>query len=391
MRLLFSKNKQMKNIILLLSLCMVSCVHVSENMRHEAKDMISFSNSNVENNESLFDVRYIKPATNDSCLLGAIGQIEMVSDSFLIILDINNYSLYAFSPDGKFLSTIGSKGDGPGEYIKPSSFFVDKLRNRIGIVDIGRQKVIYYRMKDFLFQSEKMLPFETNSCAVAEDGNILWNSIGYDSSDIGDNYFVLTDSTFQIIETAVEKQFKSGYGFGDSRNVYAFQGKTYAFSPYDSGVWEIGDGCVEKRFELDLDDHTAPPYSFLMEKSNGGQNPYFRALEESDYVSYYTIREFANYCSVLYIVNNERFVGFFDKRTKSSYLYTLELFGKMLKVGDMSYLASGFFNDYSVFPLNISNLLEMRSDGYSFSKDLDILLQNSSPEDNQILMCVRMR
>lgn len=51
----------MKNIILLLSLCMVSCVHVSENMWHEAKDMISFSNSNVENNESLFDVRYIKP------------------------------------------------------------------------------------------------------------------------------------------------------------------------------------------------------------------------------------------------------------------------------------------------------------------------------------------
>lgn len=94
---------------------------------------------------------------------------------------------------------------------------------------------------------------------------------------------------------------------------------------------------------------------------------------------------------MLYIVNNERFVGFFDKRTKSSYLYTLELFGKMLKVGDMSYLASGFLNDYSVFPLNISNLLEMRSDGYSFSKDLDILLQNSSPEDNQILMCVRMR
>ena len=77
-----------ENIILLFSLCMVSCVHVSENMRHEVKDMISFSNSNVENNESLFDVRYIKPATNDSCLLGAIGQIEMVSDSFLIILDI---------------------------------------------------------------------------------------------------------------------------------------------------------------------------------------------------------------------------------------------------------------------------------------------------------------
>lgn len=372
-------------------MCMVSCIHVSENIRNEAKDIISFSNSIVENNDSLFDVRYIKLETNDSCLLGTIGQIETVSDSFLIILDIRNFCLYAFSSEGKFLSSVGTKGDGPGEYIKPFSFFIDNLQNRIGVVDIGRQKVIYYQLKNFLFQSEKRLPFETNCCTVAEDGNILWNSIGYDSNNMGDNYFVLTDSAFQILGAAVEKQFKSGYGSGDSRNVYTFQGKTYAFSPFDLSVWEIGDGSVEKSIKLDLDNHIAPPYSFLMEKSNGGQNPYFRALEESDYVSYYTIREFVKYCSVLYIIGNERFVGFFDKRTKSSYLYTLEQFGKMLKVGEMNYLASGFLNDYSVFPLNISDLFEKKSDGFSFSKNLDILLQDASPEDNQILMCIRIR
>ncbi len=235
------------------------------------------------------------------------------------------------------------------------------------------------------------MPFQTNCCAVAENGNILWNNIGYDSNQMGDNYFVLTDSAFQILGTAVEKQFKSGYASGDSRNVYTFQGKTYAYSPFDLSVWEIGDSIMDKSIQLELDNHTAPPYSFLMEKSNGGQNPYFKALEESDYVSYYTIREFADYCSVLYIVNNERFAGFYDKRTQSSYLYTVEQLGKMFKVGEMNYLVSGSFDEYSVFPLETSSLLEKKSDGFSFNKDLDILLQDVSPEDNQILMCIRMR
>ena len=381
----------MRNIIFVLCMCMISCTHVSERIQNEAKDIISFSGSIAENNDSLFDVRYIKLETNASCLLGTIGQVETVSDSLLFILDIRNFCLYAFSQEGKYLASIGTKGDGPGEYIHPYSFFVDYLQNRIGVVDIGRQKVIYYRLKDFLFQSEKRLPFQTNCCAVAENGNILWNNIGYDSNQMGDNYFVLTDSAFQILGTAVEKQFKSGYASGDSRNVYTFQGKTYAYSPFDLSVWEIGDSIMDKSIQLELDNHTAPPYSFLMEKSNGGQNPYFKALEESDYVSYYTNREFADYCSVLYIVNNERFAGFYDKRTQSSYLYTVEQLGKMFKVGEMNYLVSGSFDEYSVFPLETSSLLEKKSDGFSFNKDLDILLQDVSPEDNQILMCIRMR
>ena len=69
-------------------------------------------------------------------------------------------------------------------------------------------------------------------------------------------------------------------------------------------------------------------------------------------------REFADYCSVLYIVNNERFAGFYDKRTQSSYFIYSGATGKMFKVGEMNYLVSGSFDEYSVFPLETSSLLE---------------------------------
>lgn len=122
------------------------------------------------------------------------------------------------------------------------------------------------------------MPFQTNCCAVAENGNILWNNIGYDSNQMGDNYFVLTDSAFQILGTAVEKQFKSGYASGDSRNVYTFQGKTYAYSPFDLSVWEIGDSIMDKSIQLSWT-IILLPYSFLMEKAMAGKILILRFLK----------------------------------------------------------------------------------------------------------------
>lgn len=379
----------MRNAFFIFCICMVACTSVHQ--YDEANTIISFSSDNPDRQDSLFDVRYIKLETNDNCLLKTMGQMGMVSDSLLLVLDIGNKLLYAFNQDGKYLCCIGAKGGGPGEYLIPTSFFIDKSRKSVGIIDIGRQKVIYYRMNNLLYQSETDLPFETTCCAVAENGNMLWNSTGYASGSIGDNYFVLTDKDFKVVQTAADKLFKSGYQMGDSRNVYALGGKTYAYSPFDLSLWEKGADSIKKVVRFDLDNHSAPPVSFLMEKSEGGSKPYFSELENSDYVSYYTIREFADYYCVLYIVNNERFIGFFDKMTGRSYLFTIKELQKYLDTGKMNYLLSGFLNEYSVFPLMVSDLLEEKSQGVFFHKKLESLLQNASPDDNPILMCVRLK
>lgn len=57
----------------------------------------------------------------------------------------------------------------------------------------------------------------------------------------------------------------------------------------------------------------------------------------------------------------------------------------------MDYLSSGFFHEYCVSPLNVSDLLELKRQGYSFQKELEDLLHDASNEDNQILMCIRLK
>lgn len=109
-------------------------------------------------------------------------------------------------------------------------------------------------------------PFETSCCTVSEEGYMLWNSTGYGSDRTGNAYFILTDSTGTILQTAVEKQFKSGYSLGDPRNVYTFQGKNYAYSPFNLSVWKIENDSIQKDVQFSLG-NPSPPYSFLMEKA----------------------------------------------------------------------------------------------------------------------------
>ena len=143
---------------------------------------------------------------------------------------------------------------------------------------------------------------------------------------------------------------------------------------------------MDKSIQLELDNHTAPPYYFLWKKAMAGKILILRLLK-SLIMSLIIQSGSLLIIAVCYILSIMKDLpASIDKRTQSSYLYTVEQLGKMFKVGEMNYLVSGSFDEYSVFPLETSSLLEKKSDGFSFNKDLDILLQDVSPEDNQILM-----
>ena len=60
-------------------------------------------------------VRFIPLETTDSVLLtGYIPQLVYHQDKLVVF---NNDKIYLFNPEGKFIRMIGSKGEGPEEYI----------------------------------------------------------------------------------------------------------------------------------------------------------------------------------------------------------------------------------------------------------------------------------
>ena len=82
-------------------------------------------------------IELIPLETREDCLLqGGINPNVVLKDSFIFMRGSDN--LYAFSTSGKFLNQIGSKGQGPGEYIYSSRFFLSTDKSVIYVEDLTK-------------------------------------------------------------------------------------------------------------------------------------------------------------------------------------------------------------------------------------------------------------
>ena len=74
------------------------------------------------------DVEFVQLEVTDESLLREIYGIK-VSDSHILIHDINQ--VYLFARDGKFLTRVGSQGQGPSEYLHVDKVMLDEKRQEI--------------------------------------------------------------------------------------------------------------------------------------------------------------------------------------------------------------------------------------------------------------------
>lgn len=114
----------------------------------------------------------------------AIGEMDSLDDAVIFfmptdisfdnqgniyILDSGNHRIQKFSPDGKYLTTIGQQGQGPGEFQYPQSLSLDS-EGYLYISDMGNRKIHVLKPGGGEFNTIQM-----NEQGV---GNIRWRSDG---------------------------------------------------------------------------------------------------------------------------------------------------------------------------------------------------------------------
>ena len=63
------------------------------------------------------DAKYIPLETPEGCLIGSVDQLAMTDDAiFILESDQEHGGMYVFDKDGRFVTRIGNRGRGPGEY-----------------------------------------------------------------------------------------------------------------------------------------------------------------------------------------------------------------------------------------------------------------------------------
>ena len=87
-------------------------------------------------------VEYIPLETNENCIVGDIFSLFDVSKNYIAVDVTQTREVFLFDRTGRFVSKIGSRGQGPGEYRSPREVFIDESKKCVYLKDV-RQILMY--------------------------------------------------------------------------------------------------------------------------------------------------------------------------------------------------------------------------------------------------------
>ena len=139
-------------VICLISLLMISCAREQTAEKPEWTGEVEFKNGiKIVKNPSeplygkitleLEEDLSIGREDDDNYLFYDPRNISVDDQRNIYILERGNHRIQKFDKNGQFLQTIGKKGQGPGEFERPYSLFLDK-NNNIYVSD--RRKIHFF-------------------------------------------------------------------------------------------------------------------------------------------------------------------------------------------------------------------------------------------------------
>lgn len=102
-----------------------------------------------------------------------IGKIDRIlyQDGKYFIVDGLTNQVMVFKEDGKYYSTIGIIGNGPGEYIQITDVALDKFDGMVKIMDGMQGKIVSYDVEGRFMKETKLTvsSFPLHFCQVGKD------------------------------------------------------------------------------------------------------------------------------------------------------------------------------------------------------------------------------
>jgi len=132
-------------IILFAQACSEHCQNVIQiDPKQTLRGMLSLS-------DIVESIEYIPLETHTNCLIGIIrnNQDIIVSNNYILVYCSSTRLCHLFSRTGKFLTKIGNRGNGPGEYLNVSLFSIDEKKQQIILSkNTGRDagQLMYYNL-----------------------------------------------------------------------------------------------------------------------------------------------------------------------------------------------------------------------------------------------------
>ena len=236
-----------KNIHITL-LCMLltclSCQQATKRKTDFSPDLLNEAVDTLKYTTFVDSIQYIPLESNDTCLIGDIGDI-ILTDNYIFILDNIKQIIWIYNHEGKYLNLISRKGNGPEEYTHIGQFEYDKQNNQIAILDWNKY-ILYYDLKGEFIRKIKL-------DISAADFKILPQKDGYIISNAGDSKpeagIFLTDANGKIIKNLVKRNPKQLITYNDDMDLLSYRDTITFISPnFENNIYHFYNNQLELKY-----------------------------------------------------------------------------------------------------------------------------------------------
>ncbi len=220
-------------------------------------------------------------------LFSNIAKVLVRNQKIFILDGGSTHLIYVFDISGKFIRTIGTIGQGPGEYIDARDFTVKG--DYLYVCNDRARKIMTYSISDGSFISEMKIPFVPRAFSLLNNGNIL---LVLPKDQNGGQIAVVNDKG-EVVSAGLDfedddKDGRTRYNLLQEHIGHKFL--TYN-KPEKSAIYLISqeDGSVLKRFQLPFPEEdiyiSSTPIvhdGYIMGNYNHDDEKYFYSIKGFD-------------------------------------------------------------------------------------------------------------
>lgn len=371
----------MKYLFSFLCLCCVLSVSAQKPVVINLAKAISESPKEIMLNELASDIRYVPLETTDDCLMNNEFYIMQYTGE-----DIITSGIFHFDKNGKFLNKIGSKGQGPEEYLQDLFAFGD-WKNKLLYVQ-NWTTLTCYGFDGTFVRSIPTPQLNMGAAGLFDENHILYSNDIYYADKANPIQLYMVDSqngkTVSKWRGHLEENKKYGMILTSRDFMYNYDNSLFYKPALENVIFKI----------------LSPKKRQLVYKFDCSGKDIDVSADEVDpkkrfqFLSVYWAKETAQYLFVNYGMKNISRLGIYDKEKKTFTNVTIK---DNLAGGYDIHPAWTSDDNHLLMVYYVGGLLQDKEKRYSTGllperkKELDELLKNIKEDDNPVVILVTLK
>lgn len=355
---------------------------------HPVAEVVDFGNVQTYKSSELISVERLLPLeTSDASLLGSIDQLEVWEDRIYLLDTYKTNAVLMFSAtDGKFIRKIAGTGNGPGEFLSPHSFWIDRSDGSLYVLDRMMSKLLKYDGEDLRYEAEIKLPgLAPSAFCVPAAGDYLYYFPLRQKDLFGGKQYVKADAKGKDVSTYYDAPASGRILHGNPAPFYGYEGKLRVCPYFSNRVYEWVNDSLEVCWEMKWGDSNLPEAA-LFEKPEGS-GEVMREILTNDYIRLLYVYENQATLAVKYYIQRDFYLSAQHKSSGRVFNTKAAAVQDDLGLGGVFPLPVGTDGDRLVGSLSRLDLKEEEA----VSPALKACLKQADEEGNPVLVFYRMK